>query len=438
MLIFKKKILDRLSLNGLIFSTKKSTLDLFTLFALALFPLLYLTLRSWTNSFLFILFVISLVYTFKNFSSIKNGLSDIESKLITLTLCLPVLAIFISQLFRQDFSINAFDGPSRILLAALIFLYLRDRQIHFTKALEWVLPVSLLICLAAYIFNPEASALWDGRAASYFVDTITFGTYCTIIGFICLISIESKHPNSNIFLNILKVLAFLIGCYIAIQSQSRTAWTAAIGLFCYWFMLRFYRKPSHLWILFFLVACAITLIYKFSPSVYERINLGVYEVSSYFTEGNFDTSLGLRISMIRVACILILENPLAGLKDGIIPALHTIDSIQPFYTELLQYMITNTGTHTEILAQGVRSGIWGIFSATALFFVPGIVFYRRLKNPNPKIRAASVAGFTLVLGLFIASLTIQVFNLKYNASFYSLMIAALAAQALPSSETNSQ
>jgi hypothetical protein len=33
-------------------------------------------------------------------------------------------------------------------------------------------------------------------------------------------------------------------------------------------------------------------------------------------------------------------------------------------------------------------------------------------------------------------LTIQVFNLKYTSSFYALMIAALAAQALQKSEAN--
>jgi O-antigen ligase len=99
-------------------------------------------------------------------------------------------------------------------------------------------------------------------------------------------------------------------------------------------------------------------------------------------------------------------------------------------------MITKTGTHTEILAQGVRSGIWGLISSTALFFVPGWIFLTRISHQSARIRTAAIIGFTLVLGLFIASLTIQVFNLKYTSSFYALMIAALASQALQKSEVN--
>ncbi len=421
----------------LISSSKQSGLDTFMLLGISLFPLLYMTLRSWTNAFVFVLFLLALFYTLQNFQSIRSSLDGAASKWIVFTLCSPLLAIFISQAFRQEFSSTAFDGPSRILLTALVFLYLKDRQINFTKLVEWVIPISLLICLGAYLLNPAASAMWEGRAASYFVDTITFGTYCLILGFICLISIHINPNKEHPLLTLLKITGFAIGCYIAIKSQSRSAWTAAIGLLIYLSFVRFHKKhPAYPWILMALGAVAIAVIYKISPEVNQRVAVGIQEVVTYFKANNFDTSLGLRISMIRVASNLIIENPLSGLKDGVMPALNSIPSIQPFYTDLLQFMITKTGTHTEILAQGVRSGIWGLISSTALFFVPGWIFLARISHQNPRIRTAAIIGFTLVLGLFIASLTIQVFNLKYTSSFYALMIAAFAAQALQKSEVN--
>ncbi len=419
----------------LISSSKKSGLDTFMLLSIGLFPLLYMTLRSWTNAFVFVLFLLALFYTLQNFQSIRSSLDGAPSKWIVFTLCSPFLAIFISQAFRQEFSSTAFDGPSRILLTALVFLYLKDRQINFTKLIEWVIPISLVICLGAYLLNPGASAMWGGRAASYFVDTITFGTYCLILGFICLVSIGINLDKEHPLLTILKITGFAIGCYIAIKSQSRSAWTAAIGILIYLSFVRFHKKhPTYPWIFMALGAIAIAVIYKISPEVNQRVTEGINEVVTYFKTNNFDTSLGLRISMIRVACNLIIENPLSGLKDGVMPALNTIPSIQPFYTDLLQQMIRDTGTHTEILAQGVRSGIWGLISSAALFFVPGWIFFARISHQNPRIRAAAIIGFTLVLGLFIASLTIQVFNLKYTSSFYALMIAALTAQALQKSE----
>lgn len=148
---------------------------------------------------------------------------------------------------------------------------------------------------------------------------------------------------------------------------------------------------------------AIVAIYKLSPDVHHRVNGGIQEVVTYFQANNFDTSLGLRISMVRVATNLIIESPLSGLKDGIMPALNTTPSIQPFYTDLLQEMIRDTGTHTEILAQGVRSGIWGLFSSAALFFVPGLILIKRFSHQNPRIRTVAIIGFMLILGLFIAS-----------------------------------
>jgi O-antigen ligase len=437
MRLFFEKLHIALRQKELILNPQKSILDPFMLLALGLFPLLYMTLRSWTNAFVFVLFFLAIFYLVKNPNSIQRALQDSSSKWIIFTLCSPLLAIFISQSFRQEYSSTAFDGPSRILFTALLFIYLKDRQINFAKLIEWIIPISLIICLAAYILNPAASIMWGNRAATYFVDTITFGTYCLILGFICLISIRINPNKEHPLLTILKVIGFLIGCYLAIKSQSRSAWTAAIGLLIYLSFVRFHKKhPTYPWILMALGAIAIAAIYKLSPDVHQRVNGGVQEVVTYFQANNFDTSLGLRISMVRVATNLIIENPLSGLKDGIMPALNTIPSIQPFYTDLLQQMIRDTGTHTEILAQGVRSGIWGLISSTALFLVPGLIFIKRISHQNPRIKTASIIGFTLVLGLFIASLTIQVLNLKYTSSFYALMISALAAQVLQKNEVN--
>lgn len=437
MRLISEKLHIALRQKELILNPQKSILDPFMLLALGLFPLLYMTLRSWTNAFVFVLFFLAILYLVKNPQSIHRALQDRDSKWIIFTLCSPLLAIFISQSFRQEYSSTAFDGPSRILFTALLFIYLKDRQANFTKLIEWIIPISLIICLAAYILNPAASAMWSNRAATYFVDTITFGTYCLILGFICLISIHINPNKEHPLLTILKVAGFLIGCYLAIKSQSRSAWTAAIGLLIYLSFARFHKKhPTYPWILMALGAIAIATIYKLSPDVHHRVNGGIQEVITYFKANNFDTSLGLRISMVRVATNLIIENPLSGLKDGVMPALNTIPSIQPFYTDLLQQMIRDTGTHTEILAQGVRSGIWGLISSAALFLVPGLIFLNRITHQNPRIRAAAIIGLTLVLGLFIASLTIQVFNLKYTSSFYALMIAALAAQALQKNEVH--
>jgi O-antigen ligase len=417
--------------QNLINSSRVSSLDSLMILSLTLFPLLYMTLRGWTNIYVFVLTLLGIIYFVLNIQSIKSSFKGSSSKWVVFTLCSPLLAIALSQFFRQDFSSTAFDGPSRFFLAALIFLYLKDRQINFTKILEWILPTSLIVCLAVYYLNPLASAAWGGRAASYFVDPLTFGSYALILGFMCLISIRLHKSHEPLLLSLIKLIGFLIGCYLAIKSQSRSAWTAATLLLLYISFVRFHKKhPLIPWSLVTLSLASLIGIYYISPEVHHRVLEGSNEVISYFKNNNFDTSLGLRISMIRVAGNLILEHPLSGFKDGVIPALNTIPSICPFYTDLLQFMLTNTGTHNEVLAQGVRSGIWGLISSIALFFIPGTIFIKHLSQPNKYKSNAAILGLALVIGLFITSLTIQVFNLKYTSSFYALMIAALTAQTL--------
>jgi O-antigen ligase len=422
------------------------SLDLLTCLSLALFPLLYMTLRGWTNYFVFILLLLAIIHFViksRKPSTHKNQAQEQHHRLATwviiFTLASPILAIFFSQLFRGEFTSTAFDGPSRFLLAVPAFLYLKDRSFNFTKIIEWIIPISLIICLSAYLLNPAASEEWGGRAASYFVDTITFGVYCLILGFICLASIKINDEKESTLLTLLKVLGLAIGFYIAIQSQSRSAWTAALGLLVALSFIKLQRKhPLTPWLMLALGLATMVIAYLLTPSVQMRIDIAIKEVIEYIQGGALDTSTGHRISMMRIGIHLMMEYPLTGLKDGIMPPLNSIASIQPYYTELLEYTTIKAGVHTEILAQGVRSGIFGLISSTALFLVPGFIFWKRLNHPNQQIRSAAIIGFVLVLGLFIAALTIQVYNLKYTSSFYALMIAALSAQVLQNHSTANQ
>jgi O-antigen ligase len=403
-----------------------------------------MTLRGWTNYFVFILLLLAIIHFVtkpRTPSTLKDNAKHhrLASWAIIFTLASPILAIFFSQLFRGEFTSTAFDGPSRFLLAVPVFLYLKNRSFNFTKIIEWIIPLSLIICLGAYLLNPAASEQWGGRAASYFVDTITFGVYCLILGFICLASIKINDEKESAALTILKLIGFAIACYLAIQSQSRSAWTAGLSLIIAISFIQLHRKhPLAPWVMVLVGLLTVIGAYYLIPSFQLRTSQAIKETIEYFHGAYLDTSAGVRLSMMRIGIHLIIESPLSGFKDGVMPALDSIPSIQPFYTETLDYVTREAGIHTEILAQGVRSGIFGLISSTALFLVPGFIFWKRLNHPNQQIRSAAIIGFVLVLGLFIAALTIQVYNLKYTSSFYALMIAALSAQVLQNHSTANQ
>jgi hypothetical protein len=66
-----------------------------------------------------------------------------------------------------------------------------------------------------------------------------------------------------------------------------------------------------------------------------------------------------------------------------------------------------------------------------LFVVPLAIFLKGLRSDSTHAYAASVLGAGLVIGLFICGFFgEQVFYLKFQSSFYGLMIASLCGMVL--------
>jgi O-antigen ligase len=400
----------------------------------SLFPLLYMTYRGWTNRWLVALFILALLFSLTNWKQIKTEFSDRPSQLIILTLASPFLATLFSQLLRNDININAYDGPLRFLLAGLIFLYLKHKQIDFLKAFQYIAPISLLIAVGAIFYYPETSAYWGGRYASYFVDPLTFGGYALVIGFTCLFLFDIK--KNALLLSILKLLGFASGLFLSLGSGSRSGWMAIPFVLALWLFIQ--RKNKKLIIsasLIFVSALVLTLL--LNENLQQRFLSIFQEAHSWFTNqaNKEEGSGGMRLTMWRMSWVLFLESPLYGYGDPV-GYKHLLD--QPIVTSFAgpnALGAITLGPHHEIFGQMLRSGIFGLIAGLLLFFAPMVVFIQQLRR-NFQNLAAQV-GLAFVLGLFICSLSIEVFNLKYTSSFYALMLACLSAQALSFSHRTS-
>ncbi len=401
--------------------------DFLLITTISLFPLLYLTYRGWTNRWLIALFILALIFALTHWKQMKTEFNDRPSQLIILTLASPFLAILFSQLLRNDININAYDGPLRFLLAGLIFLYLKHKQIDFLKAFQYIAPISLLIAVGAIFYYPETSAYWGGRYASYFVDPLTFGGYALVIGFTCLFLLDIK--KDALLLSILKLLGFASGLFLSLGSGSRSGWIAIPFVLVLWLFIQ--RKNKKLIIsasLIFVSALALTLL--LNENLQQRFLSIFQEAHSWFTNqaNKEEGSGGMRLTMWRMSWVLFLESPLYGYGDPV-GYKHLLD--QPLVTSFAgpnALGAITLGPHHEIFGQMLRSGIFGLIAGLLLFFAPMTVFIQQLRR-NFQNLAAQV-GLAFVLGLFICSLSIEVFNLKYTTSFYALMLACLCAQAL--------
>lgn len=401
--------------------------DALLIAGVSLFPLLYMTYRGWTNRWLVALFILALVFSIFNWKLIKTELDDRFSKLLILTLASPFLAILLSQLLRNDININAYDGPLRFLLASLIFLYLKHKQVDFLYIIQYIAPISLLIAVGAIFYYPETSNYWGGRYASYFVDPLTFGGYALAIGFTCLFQLDvKKDPH---LLSVLKIIGFACGLFLSFGSGSRSGWIAIPFVFALWVF--FNHKNKNLIINISLILTLVLVTTLFLNEYLQQRTLSIFqEIFAWITNRTEKEqgSGGIRLNMWKISIILFLESPLYG-YGSVENFKHLLNEpmIKNHISEIAISSIGN-GPHNEILALMLRAGLFGLISGLLLFLASLYIFIKKLKANSKNISAQ--VGICFVLCISICSLSIEVFNLKYTTSFYALMLACLGAQAL--------
>ena len=205
------------------------------LLAVFMFPITFMTIRHGVHVSLFVLLLIGLIVFFKN----KHAHLRFEDKrdlIIILSFCGLVFAVLMGQLFRSKIHMAAFDGPSRIAFAGLVYLLLKSRQIAYIKILDIAIPVGLVCVLTAVTLNP--GAYWGDRFATYFVDPNTLGSQTFILALIIFLSIAAGQGESR-WLLLLKLMGGAAGIYVSIYSGSRGAWLVGPFIFLLFLLIRF-------------------------------------------------------------------------------------------------------------------------------------------------------------------------------------------------------
>jgi O-antigen ligase len=399
--------------------------------ALALFPLLYLTLRGWTNTLTIVLFGLAVIHFFRLPRSawgIKH-ISGTEWAVVT-ALASGFLAILISQLLRQDVVIRAYDGPLRMLLSAPIFLLLIKKKIDFVQVFQYICPLSLLILLVFVHSNPVQIELTGGRYSTYFVAPNAFGTSTMLLAFLCLFSIDAVNKD-GLALKLLKYAGFLAGFYLEMKSQTRGAWLAEPVMLALWAAIYWQAKSKKELLASIVISIlAILGFYFFIDFFHVRVNSIYYEISSWLNKSNIDTSAGLRFSMWKISWALFKQSPLFGYGDLGYQAQLLTPQIQSTFSQDAIFQMMHFGPHNEYFANMVRSGAFGVVAVLLQFFAPAVIFIRGLKSSIHGVKSASAMGLCLVMGMMISGLSIEVLTLKYTNSFYGLMVAALCASVL--------
>lgn len=391
------------------------------------YPSLVLTVRGGMGVLFFLLFIISLSCLYRMRGTLSESHWDSYSIAFVLAMASPVVAIFLSQAYHGQFEASSYDWASRFLLSVPIFLALRQTNVRVIAVMQFAFPLGALATFIALILHPVHPSLWaEGRSTtSYAFNLIHFGDTALMLGFLSLFSINWMRKDSSPIL-ILKLAGFLAGLYMSIQTGQRGGWIAIAPVFLLWVIsLDSGRLWPRLAIAALVIVCAAWLSYTFVDMVHLRLNNFWQDVSN-FTDGNKDTSLGIRLQHWRAAVFLFSENPLFGVGPGgfsqAMPALSQQGLLTPAAAGL-----GNAEVHSEIFAKGAETGIFGLLSLLSIYVVPTAIFLKTTRAGAPQLRQAAFMGMCLVVGFFIFGLTVEIFNLKMTASFFSLTLAVLMA-----------
>jgi O-antigen ligase len=395
-------------------------------------PLFVVTLRPWSSAVLilgaFFCLVAMLFCQPKPVEPIQ-----MLWQLIPITFVAPVLMIAISSSMRGRYILSEYDSASRFFVAVAIFMWSLRQKISIARVFEMTIPLSLFITLLHQLYVPQPHLWGNERMSTYFSDPLVFGYTSLTLGLMSLVSISALRRDSR-FVVAIKLLATFVGFYLSIQSGSRTGWLAVPVVLVIWLRQSAYASPSGSywgrWILAGVVAVAFIAIFS-SNTVNQRLALALLEFKNYSWTGIApETSVGFRITFLRIATDMFMSNPFIGFGDTRCEAIAMPPQIYLYASPESIRLAMTAGFHNEIVTNAIHFGIGGLVATLMLFLAPLSVFASGLDSKNANRRANALLGLVFTLVFFVSSFSTEVFDLKYTASFYALMVAVLSASSL--------
>jgi O-antigen ligase len=399
-------------------------------------PLFVLTLRGWANAVLFVAAAASLFLLFSGSRPAPAMPAQDRrwARALILAFIAPLAALLLSAALRGDHHGSQFDSPSRFLLAIPIFLAVLRHGWPVARIMQWVLPIALvLVLLDLLVQGPRIVHTYTlERITTQAVDPLVFGYLSLTFGLMCLVSIAPQDFRRAPWGVALRVAGVALGLYFSVRSGSRSGWLAAPVVMAIWLHHHWGRGRPLATVGAVVIALLVPLLaYLLIPVVGLRVDYTVREIVEYPWHGVLDreTSIGYRITYLRIAADLFAMHPWAGLGD--------LSRVQPVPLEAFSYAHPRAvasafanAFHNQVVSNAVRSGIGGLLATTALMLVPLLVCARGLRRGAPAARRDALMGVTYCTCLLVSSLSTEVVDLKFAASFYAVMTAVFCGAVL--------
>jgi O-antigen ligase len=415
-----------------------TNLDWLVILCVFMFPVTFLTVRHGVHVSLFALALLA-AYHFWSSKRPRIQLNYPLDAVILLTFAGLFISVLLSQIFRGAIHFAAFDGPSRVLIAGMVFLLLRGLSIPYIRILGVAIPMAL-ICIFAIIILRPLDPHWMGRYSTYFVDPNTLGSQTLILGLLSFLMIGWNVKSMPLIA--LQVLGGLLGLYVSVNSGSRGGWLTAPFILLLILFLIFgniahagQSQKQRMWLQTIAACIAIGFIFLigfyFSEKLSARIISGYFEILNWFTGANLDTSAGTRLSIWKFSFQFANESLLFGYGEekNMMQVLQS-SPLNIAANETAINTMALTGPHSDILSKLLSAGLFGLGAYLSLLLVPFSIFWKYRNALDLNVKQAARIGLFYITGILIAGLSNEQLSLKYLCTFYGLMIAVLLAQVL--------
>ena len=311
-----------------------------------------------------------------------------------------------------------YDNFSRFLFAIPVLLLL----LRFPIKLIYLWSGIALGALGAGIVAVVDFYVYGELRAGGYNNPIQFGDIAMLFSCVLMAGFAwaKQHSRSMI---IIFFVGFMSGIWASLLSGARGGWLVlpfAIGLFYLVNDLHKNTKKSAIFI--FAVLCFCGFAYYFlSPSLLQsRINDVISDLQQYFHANNANTSLGARITLWQASLPLIAEHPLLGWGS-----VANYVNLSGDKAEIFQRF---NHFHNDFLDALVKRGLLGGMALLMIYVVPGVLFYRQLKQCVSAKAPLVYASLLLIVATFVFGLTQSFFSHSSGVMVYVFLLVILWAQ----------
>ena len=418
--------------------------------SIAFLPLFFLTIKNWTETCLVIMALISAYGIWKSGLKPRDFFPDRETAWIFIALMTPLVGNVLVFLLRGDLRLGMLrydwdfiNGPSRIAMAGIAFLWMRHQGVRFTETFRIICPLSIIF-IPFFLHGGEGGAGIDERFCTKIIDVDNISMQVALLGSFVFLSLLFD-PLKDYKMTILNIVAIASAIYVAIASQGRGGWIAAPVIIIMAILLHRGPKIALVKVLLIGLIC-LAVAAPFSKALVKRSKSIYTEYQDWRTGRNQDTASGARLTMWKISWQLIKERPMLGYghRDVLWGPVYSVKKEvyclpQEDYTsrdkEYARMTLCRVGPHNQLFSDLLRGGLLTLSSTLAFILIPLTLFLMQWKRASRDAQLALSMGIMMIACFLVFCITQSPLGLKVFWSFYGFLVAAISAQALSSGDT---